>query len=213
MNKRIKGEKIILRSYQEKDIPTIHRWMNDPETTKWMGRNYRKIRPIEELTERVKNLISNPPDDGIFFVIVDPETNKYLGALDLTSIDWYDSNGVLSIVIADKENRCKGLAQEALSLLINYAFKERGLHKIELRVNDKNIGAIKCYEKVGFREEGRLKDHTVVDEEYCDMILMGIVREIEEDFSIHKMQLYPETLSYPVRSRSSIGFMTKRDSR
>jgi RimJ/RimL family protein N-acetyltransferase len=192
MNKRIFGQNIVLRSYEEKDIPSIHRWMNDPETTKWMGRNFRNIKPLDVLTERVKSIISNPPDDGIFFVIADPNTDEYLGALDITSIDWYDQNGVLTIVIAEKQNRGQGLAQEALSLLLHYAFEERGLHKIELRVNEKNIGGIKCYEKVGFKIEGWLKDHTVVDEEYCDLILMGILRETKEDYLIHKMTLQPE---------------------
>ncbi len=41
--------------------------------------------------------------------------------------------------------------------LINYSFSKMALQRVYLRVYASNQRAIRCYEKAGFRKEGRLK--------------------------------------------------------
>ena len=81
----------------------------------------------------------------------------------------------MSVVIAEEMNRNRGIATEAITLLLNHVFGELELHKIELTVFSDNGAAIECYTRLGFKVEGRLKDHAIVDGTYRDMILMGII--------------------------------------
>ena len=60
--------------------------------------------------------------------------------------------------------------------MIQYGFKELDLHKIILRVFAFNKIAIKSYEKAGFIQEGYLKDEVCIDDNYYDIVLMGIIR-------------------------------------
>jgi RimJ/RimL family protein N-acetyltransferase len=39
-----------------------------------------------------------------------------------------------------------------------------------------NPGAIRCYEKVGFKIEGRKREDHYLDDKYHDIIVMGILR-------------------------------------
>ena len=50
------------------------------------------------------------------------------------------------------------------------------LHRVDLQVFEFNERAIASYRKVGFREEGRLRQHMYRDGRYWDIIHMGILR-------------------------------------
>ena len=49
----------------------------------------------------------------------------------------------------------KGYATEALKKIVQYGFKELGLHRIEAGCAVENFGSIKVLEKVGMKKEGR----------------------------------------------------------
>ncbi len=51
------------------------------------------------------------------------------------------------------------------------------LHRVELAVLDFNEGALTCYRRCGFVEEGRLRQDRFVDGRYVDVIVMGVLRK------------------------------------
>jgi len=54
------------------------------------------------------------------------------------------------ILIMDNTQRGKGIGGQMVSLLLQFIFENRKERNVELNVFDFNIGAQKCYEKVGF---------------------------------------------------------------
>lgn len=54
------------------------------------------------------------------------------------------------ILIIDENQRGKGIGEQMVTLLLQYIFENRKERNVELNVFDFNIGARKCYEKVGF---------------------------------------------------------------
>ena len=54
------------------------------------------------------------------------------------------------ILIGDKSFRGKGIGQQVVALLLEYAFLNLEQSVAELNVFDWNVGAIRCYEKCGF---------------------------------------------------------------
>ncbi|MDQ6528866.1 GNAT family protein [Flavobacterium sp. LHD-85] len=61
-----------------------------------------------------------------------------------------DSAKLGRILIIDEKQRGKGIGEKMVSLLLQFIFENRKERNIELNVFDFNIGAQKCYEKVGF---------------------------------------------------------------
>lgn len=172
---RYLGERIALRPYWEADAASIHQWTQDKGTTKWMGPRYRNGRELNDVRSSLRGILAGKHKDSVFFAIADRETGRYLGGVDLTSLDRTDGNATLSIVIASAAQRSKGIGTEAIGLLLRHAFEDRNLHKVELRVSAGNETALRCYSRLGFREEGRLREHSLVDGRYVDLILMGIL--------------------------------------
>lgn len=172
----IVGTKIELRQYNITDAVEIHRWRHDHSTTVWMGRKFRHLPTLEEVTESLGRVISSVNGESLFFAIANPHSHEYVGGIDLTSIDQIDKNGVLSVVISKESDRGKGLASEAIRLLLEHAFSCMSLHKVILNVDSRNLAAVNCYKKIGFIEEGRHRDHSFVNGEFSDVIIMSILK-------------------------------------
>lgn len=85
------------------------------------------------------------------------------------------------IVIGEKEYWNRGYGSDALRTLLRFAFEELNLHRVFLHVFDFNERAIRCYEKVGFRHEGRLRQARFTEGRYVDELVMAVLREEWEE--------------------------------
>lgn len=68
----------------------------------------------------------------------------------------------------------KGIGKKLLEQIINKAKSASVIEKIQLNVRATNIPAISLYKKIGFQEEGRLKNRVKVKDRYIDDIVMGL---------------------------------------
>ncbi|RIL69394.1 N-acetyltransferase, partial [Staphylococcus devriesei] len=71
----------------------------------------------------------------------------------------------------------KGYGKEALKLLINFAFNSLNLHMLYLEVFSYNENATKMYEKLGFNQDGILRQSKYQDGQYYDKIIMSKINE------------------------------------
>ena len=69
----------------------------------------------------------------------------------------------------------RGLGQEAIGILLDYAFGMLGLERVELEVAQENARAIRCYERAGFRTEGVKRHAFMVDGQYSDLVVMSVL--------------------------------------
>jgi RimJ/RimL family protein N-acetyltransferase len=81
------------------------------------------------------------------------------------------------ILIFDPQYIGKGIGEEATRLVVDYGFLRLNAHRIWLGVNEANVGAIKCYEKVGFKREGAKRKELFCYGQWYDAVQMGILRE------------------------------------
>ncbi|MCI0709573.1 MAG: GNAT family N-acetyltransferase [Chloroflexi bacterium] len=83
----------------------------------------------------------------------------------------------IGIGIAEPAYREKGYGTEAMRLMLDYGFNELNLNRVELTVSSFNPRAIHVYKKVGFKEEGILRQCDYNDGQYYDVLVMSLLRE------------------------------------
>lgn len=83
----------------------------------------------------------------------------------------------MGIVIGDKNLWGHGYGNEATKLILEYGFKHLKLHRIQLMVLDFNKRAQHLYKKLGFVVEGIQREARLVNGEWHDVILMGILEK------------------------------------
>lgn len=82
-------------------------------------------------------------------------------------------NGTLGIVISEQYTGY-GLGKKMMMELIQWAKQNSITKKISLVTREDNLRAIDLYEKLGFEEEGRLKNDTYMNGRYYSAVLMGL---------------------------------------
>lgn len=92
------------------------------------------------------------------FTIVEIESGQAVGRCVLFSVNAVDRNAIVGIFIGEKDRWGKGYGQEAMRLLLDYAFNLLNLHNITLGVFSFNERAIRCYQRLGFRKIGRRRE-------------------------------------------------------
>lgn len=75
------------------------------------------------------------------------------------------------------EHRRKGYATEAVVTLLRYMFAERRYHRCQVRIFAHNEGSLALHRRLGFVEEGRLRDHVFFAGEYHDLVMMGMLAD------------------------------------
>ena len=69
-----------------------------------------------------------------------------------------------------------GYMHEALTAVLNYGFTEIALNRVEADIDPRNAASAKTLERLGFQNEGVLRERWVVDGEVSDSGLYGLLR-------------------------------------
>lgn len=180
--KKLVGDRIYLSPRNNEDLEKFTEWLNDFETTDYIGRSGTLV----TLDGEKKYLEDNSSPEAVF-VIVTLEDNKMVGTVGLHEVNWINRNATLGIFIGDKEYRDKGYGTEAIRLILEYGFKYMNLHSIKLDAMKFNSRALKCYEKCGFKENGRRRDGAFINGKYYDTVSMDILdNEFKGDYIKNK---------------------------
>ena len=86
-------------------------------------------------------------------------------------INHADGNAQLGLSIYRQDDWGHGYGREMIVLALRYAFNELNLHRVWLTTSAFNERALKLYEKLGFRHEGR--EHHPAGRRW-DIVHMGI---------------------------------------
>jgi RimJ/RimL family protein N-acetyltransferase len=166
------GSKAQLRAPEVEDLDRCMEWINDWEVV----RNLISFTfPCSRLREREwleKAAKGEDPANKVF--TIETEDGTYLGNIGLHDIDYASGTAELGIVIGSKEHWGRGYGTDAARVLLRFAFANMGLRKVFLRVFGFNERAIKSYLKLGFREVGRLKEHSLREGRHEDVVYMEV---------------------------------------
>ncbi|MBI3511412.1 MAG: GNAT family N-acetyltransferase [Bacteroidetes bacterium] len=151
--------------------PEYLSWLNDPEVT--VGLETGIFPSSAASLEAFLDHVSKSKSD-VMFAIIDKEKKKHIGNIKLGNINWVHRNGELGILIGDKNSWGKGFGKDACVLLVKYAFEKLNLHKVWLTVFSNNETAVELYKKLGFVQEGCLREHVFSNGKFVDKIIMSV---------------------------------------
>jgi UDP-4-amino-4,6-dideoxy-N-acetyl-beta-L-altrosamine N-acetyltransferase len=168
----LKDNDILLRALKEDDSTLFYTWRNDLEYIK----NTKSFRlPKHEGLEKewVDNVMTDKGDKSVVLII---ETDKPIGFIQATNIDWVSRNCYFGIAICEESERGKGIGKRSMKLLFDYLFGELNMHKVSLEVTSFNENSIALYESFGFKREGTLREHYYWNNEYHDVHIYGLMK-------------------------------------
>ncbi|WP_255196138.1 GNAT family N-acetyltransferase [Halorarius litoreus] len=165
----LEGDRLTLRTVEPEDVPFLHRWSNDPAMRRATGEQNVPL----TLAQEEANYQEFVADDTQVVLLVCRETTP-VGAVELLELD-HEADAFELAYWLVPDAREAGYAREAVSLLLEYAFDELAAHRIHAEVFAFNDHSAAFLARLGFTEEGRLRESHFADGERCDTLVFGLL--------------------------------------
>ncbi|MFE9497735.1 GNAT family N-acetyltransferase [Streptomyces collinus] len=115
-------------------------------------------------------------DDCFRLVVESTATGEWVGAVGTHHASPRSGRFEFDVAIA-VDHRRQGYATEALVLLLRFMFAERRYHKCLATVFAHNEASLALTRRLGFVEEGRLRQHVFFAGRYHDLVLTGLLAD------------------------------------
>jgi RimJ/RimL family protein N-acetyltransferase len=169
---RIELDAVVLRALEPGDLPRLHEYRNDPETTRDLvgfSVHYSHAALAAWLESHARRT------DEALWAIAARGDDRCIGHVGLYQLDHRIRKASFGILIGDPAQRGKGIGTAVTRAVVDYGFDELNLHRIELDVLATNARAIHIYEGLGFQREGVLRHAQFRGGAYVDLVLMAVL--------------------------------------
>ncbi len=156
---QIKGIHVKLRALEPTDVDLLYAWEND--TTIWEVSN--TLAPfsrfqIEEYVLNAHQDIFTAKQLRLMVELAEPGKDPIpAGTIDLFDFDPLHHRAGVGILIREPY-RAKGVALEAMTAFIQYAFNTLHLHQLYCNISPDNATSLHLFEKLGFEKCGIKKE-------------------------------------------------------
>ena len=168
---------VSIRKFELSDVENKVKWINDPKNNKYLHYDL----PLEVEKTKLwfeKNHTREDRYDAVIEVDGVP-----VGLIGLLSIDMKNLKAEYYVCIGEQFAKGKGVAFSSSKLLLEYAFDVLHLNKIYLYTEFENVATQKLAEKIGFENEGLLKEDLIYNGRKVDRFFYGITKQRYKDVS------------------------------
>ncbi len=157
------------------DVDQIATWFSNFEDVAMFDRNVPLPVNIENMRQTWgKSLECSSPPKSLWFIAEDRE-KKPAGICGLELINYINGDSTVPIFVSE-EMRGKGLAVAMIVPLIDIAFEKLRLHRLTTYFREDNAATKAIVSRMGFKEEGRLREAWYADGIHKDLVQVGLLK-------------------------------------
>ena len=169
----LKTTRLIIRPLNEKDIDFLFQHYNKKEISRYTLISFNTIGEVKAfLDQYTKKRNMRKFKEGIEL----RSTHQLIGTV--TFLNWSRNDRCAEIGYdLSKEYWGKGYMTEALKVFIRFGFDTMNLNRIEATTNVRNVRSRKVLTRLGFIQEGILRQKYYFRGEFSDEIIFSLLRE------------------------------------
>lgn len=100
--------------------------------------------------------------------------NKMAGQVEYNYFDWTNRKTEIGFWLGESFQG-KGLATKSCRVLIDYVFDELKLNRVEMQCGAENTKSRRIPERLGFREEGIIRQSVWLHDRFVDFVIYGML--------------------------------------
>jgi RimJ/RimL family protein N-acetyltransferase len=163
--------RILLRPLAEQDIEAyLDAFAVDTDIARLIGVD------DDPSAQNLRARIARPDERRVELAIADRATDALLGSLWLHSFDARHRRLEIGFWIAPQARR-RGIARSAVALVIDWAFAEAGMERIEITTTTDNLAIQRLAEQLGCTREGVLRDRNLERGQRVSLVMFGLLRD------------------------------------
>jgi [ribosomal protein S5]-alanine N-acetyltransferase len=162
-----------LRRLLETDAPDLHVAYGDADTMRFW--DSLPSRDVAETAARIRQSVDANPQWHAAFAVLQRETGRFVGMVNYHWRQPWNRRLAIGWILARPWWR-QGFAGEATGALLEHCFTALGTHRAEAHIEPANAASIRLAERLGFRQEGVMRDWLFVADQPRDMVLYALLR-------------------------------------
>jgi ribosomal-protein-alanine N-acetyltransferase len=167
--------RVLLRRFRADDLNDVFAYIGDPEVTRYLIVETQTLDQTRAwLRDRLDSYGAGAAAGWWAWAIVHRQEDKVVGGCAMRNIDWNSGRGEIAYAVACRYWR-RGIATEALTALLEFAFTKLKLNRIEAMVLPENATSCALLEKLGFRREGILRQRECFKGAHHDMAIHALL--------------------------------------
>ncbi|MFO0758969.1 MAG: GNAT family N-acetyltransferase [Byssovorax sp.] len=169
----IETPRLVLREITQDDAPAFLAVRSDPEVMRyWSSAPVTSIEPIREAINQVIEGVR--AGSSIRWAIADKSTGAFLGSGGFWRWEKKHLRAEIGYDLGSA-HWGKGLATEALGAMIRFGWDVMKLHSVEANVDPRNRASTRVLEKLGFVQEGLLRENFMVEGQLTDTAIYSLL--------------------------------------
>lgn len=170
----IETERLILRDYSIEDLQDFYRVKSCKEV--WTYSTYVPLNNLEQAQVELEHLISKQAlHENGFCALLLKESNCFIGEAGILDYNKSANRCVIGYNLLPSFWQ-KGYATEITRYLVQYAFEDMLVERVEALAVKENTESCRVLEKSGLILEGTLKHFAKINGSYHDICYYGLIR-------------------------------------
>lgn len=167
-------KRLCLRKMRSADASALFAIWSDPAVAAFM--NISAFTHESQATEMINTLNElAETNQAIRYSVIDLDSQEIIGSCGLNAIDLENARVEIGYDIA-KVNWGNGYAPESIQALIEEAFENLEINRIEAKVEPANVNSVRVLQKLGFIFEGTLRQYEKVKGDFVDIDMYSLLK-------------------------------------
>lgn len=170
----IHTQRLLLRPLQHGDAQALHTIFSDPVVMRhWSTPPWTSMEPAQRMIDA--DLAAGPDDDWLRLGVVTRDDDALVGTCTLFNHVRGSRRAEIGYALAQRAWG-RGLMHEALCALLDHGFGTLDLNRVEADIDPANAASARALQRLGFVQEGLLRQRWIVDGQVSDSGLWGLLR-------------------------------------
>ena len=161
---------ISITDFPEESLSAIVKWRNDGDVNKYLRPGYRTLEEVQEWYHGYFSSCGNQ-------LLAIKAANDLIGYCTIEAVDRSNNKCEVGIVLGEKARWRMGIGSSVIRELLRRAFTDPRMHRVEAVIHGDNVASVRCFSRVGFLLDGRLRDAKFRDGRYVDLLVYSILYE------------------------------------
>ncbi|RYZ61586.1 MAG: N-acetyltransferase [Chitinophagaceae bacterium] len=176
----LETDRLLLRQMTLADAPALHRLRSDKAVMQYINRPLTQT--VEEAEGWVNIIIDNVArNEGITWAIcLKEQPGEHVGNIGIWRMDKANYRGEVGYML-DPSLQGKGIMYEALQKVVDYGFRQLGLHSLEGHIDPRNTASAALLKKAGFVQEAYFRESCFHNGVFSDSAVYSLLTPCREN--------------------------------
>ncbi len=165
-----------LRHFRDADLALFMAYRNDPEVARYQGWKGISEPEARAFLQEQKEIQPGVPGQWFQIAVELKETGMFVGDCALKIEEHDERQAEIGYTLSHTYQR-RGIASEAVSCVLEYAFVTLGMHRVIAITACENVASVALLERLGLRREGHFRQSVWLKGKWGDEYLYAMLQE------------------------------------